>query len=139
MSKDTTLQQPELADIEITIAGLQAEIKRLEQALQSSNETAKKRLMEAQLRAAAVQAGMIDLDGLKLLDFERAKPNEFGELERADELMMELKREKPWLFGGKSSSSRASVPPAQPPRAKLATEMSSEEYRSARAELLRRR
>ena len=49
------------------------------------------------------------------------------------ELMAQLRRAKPWLFGGTSSSSPASPPPAQPPRQKLATEMTDDEYRRRRA------
>lgn len=124
---------------EPTIADLRAQIEQLEQKLQESREAAKNRLMQSQLKAAAVQAGMIDLDGLKLIDVFRAKPNEYGELLGAADLMMEMKREKPWLFGGYSSSSRANPPPVEPARTKLASEMTAEEYRTARAELVRRR
>ena len=53
--------------------------------------------------------------------------------------MAGLRRAKPWLFGRASSSGPASPPPAQPPRQKLATEMTDDEYRVARAALLKRR
>ena len=139
MSEPTSLQASQLPDIDKTMEDLRAEIKRLEQALRDSAESAKDRLMRSQLQAAAMHAGMIDLDGLKLVDAARAKPNQHGELQGAAELMADLRREKPWLFGGNSSSSRVNAPPAQPPRAKLASEMTPEEYRAARAELIRRR
>lgn len=139
MSEDATEQAREMPAIEKTMEDLRGEIERLKQALNESTEAAKQRLMDTQLRAAAVQAGMIDLDGLKLVEVSRARPNQYGELERAGELMAELRREKPWLFGGNHSSSRANVPPAQSPKPKLASEMSPEEYRAARAELIRRR
>lgn len=139
MSDQASQQPSEIPEIDITIEDLRGEIRRLEQALHESAEAARARLIQSQLRAAAAAAGMVDLDGLKLVDPARAKPNQHGELEAAAELMAGLKREKPWLFGGHSSSSRANVPPAQPPRAKLASEMTADEYRAARAELLRRR
>lgn len=128
-----------MMDADITIADLRAQLEQLEQKLLDANEDGKNRLMQSQLKAAAVQAGMIDLDGLKLVDLSRARLNEYGELEGIEDLMLEVKREKPWLFGGHSSSSRANPPPAQPARAKSASEMSQDEYRAARAELLRRR
>jgi hypothetical protein len=53
--------------------------------------------------------------------------------------MTQLRRVKPWLFGGSSSSSPVNAPPAQPPRQKLATEMTDEEYRIARATILKYR
>jgi hypothetical protein len=64
-------------------------------------------------------------------------PASDGELANAAELMTRFKRAKPWLFGGTSSSSPASPPPAQPPRQKLATEMTADEYRAARAAILK--
>ena len=53
--------------------------------------------------------------------------------------MERLRGEKPWLFVRGSSSSTASPPPGAEVKPKLATEMSLEEWRAARAELLRRR
>jgi hypothetical protein len=105
-----------------------AEIERITQA----------RLVLAELKTEALRAGMIDLDGLKLLDLSGAKLNEQGNVEGAAALVAELKRTKSWLFG-RSSSSGANPPPAQPPRQKLATEMNDEEYRAARAALVKRR
>jgi len=111
----------------------------LERQLRESNEAAHARIVRAELKAEALRAGMIDLDGLKLLDLSRVRLNEAGEVEGAAALMAQLRRDKPWLFGGHSSSSRAAPPPSQPPRAKLATEMTLEEWRAARTEMLRRR
>jgi hypothetical protein len=121
------------------IEALRARAADLERQLREASAAAEARLVRAELKAEAVRAGMVDLDGLKLLDTASLSLNENGEVEGAAAAMTALKREKPWLFGGASSSSRASAPAAHPPRAKLATEMTLEEYRAARAELLRRR
>jgi hypothetical protein len=139
MSEVHSTPRPDAVEADRMVTELRAKIEQLEQTLRDANEEAKNRLMQSQLRTAAVQAGMIDLDGLKLVDVARAKSNEYGELEGAADLMVEVRREKPWLFGGYSSSSRASPPPAQPVRTKSASEMTQDEYRAARAELLRRR
>jgi hypothetical protein len=104
--------------------------------VEAQNQT---RLIRAELKAEAVRAGMVDLDGLKLIDAGTVKLNEAGEVEGGAALMMQLRRSKPWLFGGASSSSSATPPPSRPPSAKLATQMSYEEWRAARAELLKRR
>ena len=111
----------------------------LERQLREATEAAHARVVRAELKAEAVRAGMVDLDGLKLVDLSRVKMNEAGEVEGAAGLMAQLRREKPWLFGGHSSSSRAAPPPSHPPRSKRATEMTLEEWRAARAEMLRRR
>lgn len=98
------------------------------------------RIVHAELKAEAIRAGIVDPDGLKLLDTSNAKLNKDGEVEGASILIAELKRAKPWLFGGLSSSSSSSLaPPAIPPRQKLATDMTEEEWRTARAALLKRR
>lgn len=97
------------------------------------------KLMQAELRTAAARAGMIDLDGVKLVDTAGLAVNEAGELLDGPAIMTRLRQEKPWLFGRSSSSSPAVAPRASPPKAKTAMEMSVDEWRVARAELLRRR
>ena len=82
---------------------------------------------------------MVDMDGLKLLDVSRVKLGENGEIEGAAALMRDLRRAKPWLFVGSSSSSTAGAPSAQPPKPRLATEMNFDEWQKARADLLKRR
>ena len=111
----------------------------LERQLREALSTHQSALVQAELKVEAVRAGMIDLDGLKLVDHSALSLNEAGELEGAGALMQTLRRTKPWLFGERHSSSPAAVPPAQPPQARRATEMSLDEWRAARAELLRRR
>ena len=97
------------------------------------------KLVQAELRTAAARAGMIDLDGVKLVDMSGLSVSDAGDLMEAPEIMARLRQEKPWLFGRGSSSSPAVAPRATPPKAKTAMEMSVEEWRIARAELLRRR
>ena len=96
------------------------------------------RLVQAELKAEAIRAGMVDLDGVKLIEAAAVKVNEAGELVDGAGLMKALRAAKPWLFGG-SSSSAAVAPRAEPLRAKTAMQMSVDEWKLARAELLRRR
>jgi hypothetical protein len=110
----------------------------LQQRLAALEASLRERLLRADLKAHAVRAGMVDLDGLKLLDTSRLALNERDEVVGAAELMAEARRAKPWLFGGASTSSAAAAPPAQAPRARLATEMNEAEWRAARAEMLRK-
>jgi hypothetical protein len=98
------------------------------------------RLIRAELKAEALRAGMVDLDGLKLLDTADLRLNEQGEVADAEAILAKLKRAKPWLFGGGASSSAAAMPPRpEPPRMRHASELSHEEWVAARAALLRRR
>jgi hypothetical protein len=111
-----------------------------EAALSRFQADAETKLIRAELKAEAVKAGMIDLDGLKLLDAGEVRLNEAGEVQDAQALLGRLKRAKPWLFGGVSSSSAAANPPRpEPPRTRHANELSREEWLQARAVLLRRR
>jgi hypothetical protein len=110
----------------------------LERRLAELEASTTARLIRAELKAIAVRAGMIDLDGLKLIDVTDLKLDDDGNVKGAGEVMRDLRRAKPWLFGGASTSSSSSPPPATPPRPKLATEMNYAEWQAARAELLRR-
>jgi hypothetical protein len=121
------------------VAELRAHAEALERRLAETEQEAKRRLIRAELKVEAVRAGIVDLDGLKLLDLKNAELTSDGELTNGAALVSQLRRAKPWLFGGVSSSSQAIPPPAQTPRQKLATEMTDDEYRVARAALLKHR
>ena len=96
-------------------------------------------IIRAELKAEAMRAGIVDLDGLKLVDTAAVTLNAAGEVEGAAALMGALRRAKPWLFGGASSSSGAAAPAAQAPQSRKATEMSYVEWQAARKEMLKRR
>jgi hypothetical protein len=117
----------------------QARAQAAEQQLADAVRAAEQRLIRAELKAEALRAGMVDMDGIRLIDIDGLTLNDKGELAGGAALMTQLKRSKPWLFGGHSTSSGAKAPAAQPPQQKLATEMSHDEWRSARAELVKRR
>ncbi len=110
-----------------------------ETALERLQQEAQNRLILAELKAEAIRAGMVDLDGLKLLDTSDVKLNDNGEVEGGTALLAGLKRAKPWLFGGMSSSAAANPPRPEPPRTRHANELSHEEWLQARATLIRRR
>jgi hypothetical protein len=91
-----------------------------------------KRLLMADLRTEAVRAGMIDLDGLRLVDTSKIQLGSDDRIVDGRRIMTELRRIKPWLFSKASTSSVAVVPVSQPVRQKQAMDMSEEEYIAAR-------
>ena len=118
----------------------QARAESAEAALSRVQVEADAKLIRAELKAEALRAGMVDLDGLKLLDTSEVRLTEAGEVADAPALLARLKRAKPWLFGNTASSSAAANPPRpEPPRTRHANDLSHEEWLAARAALVRRR
>lgn len=96
------------------------------------------RIVRAELKAAALKAGMIDLDGLKLADLSKVTLKDDGTLEGADELMEGLKKDKAYLFGSAATTTHTGKPPpATPPEPKKASAMTTEEYTAAKAAALK--
>ena len=106
--------------------------KERDERIAESQRTANERIVRAELKAEALKAGMIDLDGLKLADLSKVKLLDDGEIEGAEALMEELKKAKPYLFGSASTSSTEKRPTASDNQPKLATQMTKEEYAAAR-------
>jgi hypothetical protein len=91
------------------------------------------RLLVASLRTEAIRAGMVDLDGLKLLDVSAIRLDGDDKIVGGRKIMEDLRRNKPWLFAGRSSSNTSAAPESQPVRQKTALEMTDEEYATARS------
>jgi hypothetical protein len=118
----------------------QARAETAEAALAAAQAQAREKLIRAELKAEALRAGMIDLDGLKLLDLTQIAVDENGDVVESSAIFARLKRTKPWLFGGAASSSAAvHAPKPEPPRPRQASELSHEEWLAARAALIKRR
>jgi len=128
---DTDVQEDPDAD-------LRARLDKLERDSQENRRLNEKRVVLAELKVEAMRANMIDLDGLQFLDMSQVRLSEDGGVADSTELIGRLKRAKPWLFAAPSSSSIARVPPSGPTRQKLAKDMSEEEYRIARANIVKR-
>lgn len=102
----------------------------------AATTAANERILRAELKASALKAGMVDLDGLKLADLSKVKLNEEGEVEGADTLMDDLKKAKPYLFGSTTTTSSDTKAPARKDNAlKKATEMTKEEYAAERKKI----
>lgn len=121
------------------LPGLRERVDVLERELASARRDTEQRLLRAELKAEAIRAGMVDLDGLKLLDVSSLRLTSDGTAEGAAQLMGQFRKSKPWLFAGPSSSNATGAPPPQQPRHKHATEMTDAEYEAARTALLKHR
>jgi hypothetical protein len=89
------------------------------------------RVIRAEVRAAAVKLGMVDLDAIKMLDTTALKLNAEGDIEGVDALLEATKKAKPYLFGSPSTSSTQKAPDPKPETAKKASEMTDEEFNAA--------
>ena len=128
------LRSRQTEDPTVTVmAELRARADMLERQLTELQRQTEGRLVRAELKSEAVRAGMVDLDGLRLIDVPALKLNERGEVEGAAGVMQDLRRSKPWLFGGVGTVLLQLRPlrrPRLPPKQKLATEMTDAEYRA---------
>ena len=100
------------------------------EALTAKEKAANDRIIRAELKAAALKAGMVDLDGLKLADLSTVKLTESGEVDGADALMEALKKAKPYLFGNSGTTSNTSRTPAPQDKPKHVSEMTPEELKA---------
>jgi hypothetical protein len=116
---------------------LRARLDRMEAESEDYRRRSEQRIVLAELRVEAMRAGIIDMDGLKFIDTTRVRLESPEDVCNATELVTQLKQSKPWLFSVPSSSSVAKVPPSKPARQKLATDMTDDEYRIARANIIR--
>ena len=136
---ETASETPQETAGEDTIETLRSRAADLERQLAEARSNHDARVMRAELKAEAVRAGMVDLDGLKLVETDGLTLTDKGDVEGAAMLMSRLKHSKPWLFGSPNSSSSAAPPPSAPPRQKTALEMNDAEWRRARADVVKRR
>ena len=98
-----------------------------------TTDTADARVLYAELRAAAVQAGIVDSDAAALLPMDGVSLDEKGNLALPAGYFDAARASKPYLFGQavNSSTSSAATPPAPAePRQRKAADMSEAERRA---------
>lgn len=81
-----------------------------------AHSAADQRVIRAEMKAEAIKAGMVDLDGLKLADLSTVKLDENGNVQGAAEVLAALKESKPYLFKEPASSTSQTQEP--PPKKK---------------------
>jgi len=122
-------------EIEATSAKQLAELRaEMEAKVSMVSAAATEKLVRAELKAAAIKAGIVDLDGLRLADVSGVKLTDSGDVEGAEALIEKLKETKPYLFAAVSSTTTAKPPSQDPPKAKSAKDMTPDEFKSALAQ-----
>ncbi len=97
-----------------------------------AEQAARARIIKAELKAHAIKAGIVDLDGLALADLSAVKLDDKGEVQGADEAIAALRKSKPYLFvattGSPGRGGDGQPPTGGKPAQKRATDMTPEEY-----------
>ena len=109
-----------------------------ERRITEATRTANDRIVRAELKAAAISAGMVDLDGLKMLDVSAVTVGEAGDVVIPAGFFDAAKAAKPYLFGAVKTGSTATPPSSAPTQPKRATDMTADEYKAAKAALTKR-
>lgn len=102
-----------------------------------AKKAADERIVRAELKAEAIKAGIVDVDGLKLVDINGVTLNDKGEIDGADAMIEGLKKAKPYLFTAAASSSTTKAPENEGTKPKNAMEMTPEEHKASLATLLK--
>ena len=111
--------------------------KDIESKVGEANKAASARILHAELKVKAKEAGLIDMDGLKLADLSKVSLKDDGSIDGADALFAGLKESKPYLFGAPNSSTPIVPPPVVLPAQKMAKDMNAAEYAAAKAALIK--
>ena len=98
---------------------------------------AEKRIIMAEMRAEALKAGIVDIDGLALADLSGVKLDEHGNLTGGAESIAKLKEGKPYLFVEKSSTSSHDKKPEKKDAGKKPTarEMTDDEWKAEKRKI----
>lgn len=67
-------------------------------------EDARSRVVQAELKAHAIQSGIVDLDGLRLADLDGLVVAETGEVQGVEQVIANLRERKPYLFSSEKSN-----------------------------------
>jgi hypothetical protein len=86
--------------------------KEAEEKIAAAATAANARLIRAEIKAIALKAGIVDVDGLALADLSNVKFDDKGDLVGGEEAIDALRKSKPYLFTKTTSSTGSQPPPA---------------------------
>jgi hypothetical protein len=107
-----------------------------------ADKALKENRLSSSLQVAAIAAGIVDKDALKLLDVAALELDADGTPKDATGAIEKFKAEKPWAFGAsgippappRTTTANPKTPPKAPDQTpKHASEMTADEYKAARA------
>jgi multidrug efflux pump subunit AcrA (membrane-fusion protein) len=102
--------------------------------LQSAYE---QRIIRAELKATAVEEGLVDMDAFKMVDLSSIKITDDGEITGVKDLIGNLKKEKPYLFKAVSTSNLAAgAPPADKNQGEKPIYKTAQELAEAKSKFL---
>lgn len=127
-NKDRRLQAKEYQEKAEEAERRAEEALRKTQQLQSAYES---KIIRAELKEAAIKAGLIDMDAFKMVDTSSIKLNKQGEVIGVNETIETLKKNKPYLFKESSTSSGASTPPVDITQGERPTYKNKQEFNDA--------
>jgi len=120
-------------------AQAEAEKKELQSQVEKTSKAhqdMQKRVIEIELKAQAMSAGLKDLDFLKMIDTSQLKMNDDGSVQGLEKAINDFKASKPQLFGADkktSSSKNESMPASEKKSSNIdALKMSDEDWRNNR-------
>lgn len=113
-------------------AEIEAVAARFREELRVARETANARIVEAEVRVLAMRAGMIDPDGVRLLDLSGVAINADGGVTGGDAAITVARATRPWLFFNARTASPEPPPPRDMRDTADARRMSHAEYLAAR-------
>jgi predicted RNase H-like nuclease (RuvC/YqgF family) len=77
------------------------------------NTAFEQRLINAELKAAAMEAGLVDMDAFRMVDVSKIKITDKGEVVGVKELITDLKKDKSYLFKDINTSNKNAKAPDQ--------------------------
>jgi len=105
--------------------------------IDAEREASHRRIINSEVKGAALSIGLQDADAIKLIDISSLKVDENGEVAGVTELLAAFKTAKPYLF--KEAPAHSSNPNPPPPKAKVETfdaRKATPEERAAKAKEL---
>ena len=136
-SEEAEAKAAEAAELKNTFKASQEEAQRALNESKRLNSAFEQRVINAELKAAAMEAGMIDLDAFKMADTSKIKITEKGDVVGIKELISDLKKEKAYLFKEITTSNKnASAPESDAKANEKPVYQTPQEFKEAKRKLL---
>jgi hypothetical protein len=96
--------------LEAELTSTKAAREAAEAKITATTSKTQERIIRSELKSLAKEYGMVDLDGLKMLDFSKVELDADDNVIGAEDIIKAAKASKPYLFKDIDTSSKASAP-----------------------------